>query len=182
MFSGNRQEKEIKTIREKNIKIRLSEADCERVARLCGKHGITVPQLLENFIGDLVSGTYSNGSDERDLADQWFNRCWFGMFPDKTLINFLMDDWYHEPESIFELEKDIAENTDLLEYLIKEQEEEGEDNEEEIEALKIDIQAWEDELEEIKIDFLKENPSADWEEEVAKLREWYQEKKRFIEE
>ena len=28
----------------------------------------------ENFVGDLVGGTYSNGSDERDYADQWFER------------------------------------------------------------------------------------------------------------
>ena len=37
----------------------------------------TIGELIENFAGDLVGGTYSNGSDERDYADQWFERCWF---------------------------------------------------------------------------------------------------------
>ena len=32
----------------------------------------TIGELIENFAGDLVGGTYSNGSDERDYADQWF--------------------------------------------------------------------------------------------------------------
>lgn len=27
----------------------------------------TIGELIENFAGDLVGGTYSNGSDERDM-------------------------------------------------------------------------------------------------------------------
>ena len=54
--------------------MKLSDADCDRLARKRGEHGLT--------IGDLVGGTYSNGSDERDYADQWF-----GMFPEPTLLN-----------------------------------------------------------------------------------------------
>ena len=40
---------------------------------------ILLEKRMESFVGDLVGGTYSNGSDERDYADQWFERCWFGM-------------------------------------------------------------------------------------------------------
>ena len=39
----------------------------------------------------VVFDTYSNGSDERDYADQWFERCWFGMFPEPTLLNHLLN-------------------------------------------------------------------------------------------
>jgi len=85
------QAKEIGTIKERTISIKLSDADCERISNIVGKHGITVSQLFENFIGDLVSGTYSNGSDERYMAEQWFNRCWFGIFPEETLLKYLLE-------------------------------------------------------------------------------------------
>jgi len=68
------QQKEIETIRERKITVKLSDADCDRLARKCGEHGLTIGELIENFVGDLVGGTYSNGSDERDYADQWFER------------------------------------------------------------------------------------------------------------
>ena len=35
-------------------------------------------------------GEQSNGSDERDLAERWFLRCSFGMFPDETFLRFLI--------------------------------------------------------------------------------------------
>ena len=76
--------------RERKITVKLSDADCDRLARKCGEHGLTIGELIENFVGDLVGGTYSNGSDERDYADQWFERCWFGMFPEPTLLNHLL--------------------------------------------------------------------------------------------
>ena len=85
------QQKEIETIKERTITLELSDADCERIAKKAGKHGLTVAELLENFIGDLVDGTYSNGSDERHYAERWFERCWFGAFPDATLLKYLLD-------------------------------------------------------------------------------------------
>ena len=57
----------------------------------------TIGELIENFVGDLVGGTYSNGSDERDYADQWFERCWFGMITKPTLLNHLLC-WGYDPE------------------------------------------------------------------------------------
>ena len=86
MSWGEEQQKEIETIRERKITVKLSDADCDRLARKCGKHGLTIGELIENFVGDLVGGTYSNGSDERDYADQWFERCWFGMFPEPIFL------------------------------------------------------------------------------------------------
>lgn len=55
--------KEIKTVKERSITLKLSDADCDRIAKKAGRSGLTVATLLENFIGDLVGGTYSNGSD-----------------------------------------------------------------------------------------------------------------------
>ena len=89
--------------------MKLSDADCDRLARKCGEHGLTIGELIENFVGDLVGGTYSNGSDERDYADQWFERCWFGMFPEPTLLNHLLNLGY-EPEHYL----DMLENVETI--------------------------------------------------------------------
>ena len=64
MSWGEEQQKEIETIRERKITVKLSDADCDRLARKCGEHGLTIGELIENFVGDLVGGTYSNGSDD----------------------------------------------------------------------------------------------------------------------
>lgn len=44
---------------ERKITVKLSDADCDRLARKCGKYGLTIGELIENFVGDLVGGTYS---------------------------------------------------------------------------------------------------------------------------
>ena len=109
MSWGEEQQKEIETIRERKITVKLSDADCDRLARKCGEHGLTIGELIENIVGDLVGGTYSNGSDERDYADQWFERCWFGMFPEPTLLNHLLNFGY-EPEHYL----DMLENVETI--------------------------------------------------------------------
>lgn len=53
---------------------------------------ITVSQLLESFIGDLVNGTYTNGSDERDYAQEWFERCGYGMNSEKTFLRYILEE------------------------------------------------------------------------------------------
>ena len=84
------QKEEIKTIKERNIVLNLSDKDCERISRKAATVGLTVSELLENFIGDLVAGTYSNGSDERTIANEWFERCWFSLEPDKSFLRYLI--------------------------------------------------------------------------------------------
>ena len=57
-MSYGEQQKEIETIRERKITVKLSAADCDRLAIKCGEHGLTIGELIENFVGDLVGGTY----------------------------------------------------------------------------------------------------------------------------
>ena len=90
---AGQQQEEIETIRSRTIEVRLSDADVKRISEKAAAHGLTVGELIENFIGDLVCGTYSNGSDERMYAEQWFERCWFGMFPDYTFLKYLIEQW-----------------------------------------------------------------------------------------
>ena len=99
MSYGEEQRKEIETIKKRQIKLELSDEDCDRLERKCGEYGLTIGELIENFVGDLVGGTYSNGSDERMYAQQWFERCWFGMFPEPSLLNHLLSEG-HEPQPV----------------------------------------------------------------------------------
>ena len=85
------QMREIATIKERNVIINLSDADCERLSRMCGRHSATVSELLENFIGDLVYGTYANGSDEHNIATAWLDRCYLGLQDETTFLRFLIE-------------------------------------------------------------------------------------------
>lgn len=117
---AGQQQEEIETIRSRTIEVKLSDADVKRISEKAAAHGLTVGELIENFIGDLVCGTYSNGSDERMYAEQWFERCWFGMFPDYTFLKYLIEqlgldevieaweDIENSQETIADTEKSLA--------------------------------------------------------------------------
>lgn len=168
------QQKEIETIRERTMKLKLSDADVQRLWERAGNVGLSVTELLENFIGDLVCGTYSNGSDECRLASEWFDRCWFGMFPDKTFLSYLID--CGSVESVWGLYDDIKTFVEELEYSDTHKDE---FSEEEIENLKEELNHSQKELD----DYFKE--FQDWakeekgtlEEEIVKVLKWHDEMK-----
>lgn len=163
------------TIRERKITVKLSDADCDLLAKKCGEHGLTVGELVENFIGDLVGGTYSNGSDERDYADQWFERCCFGMFPEPTLLNHLLN-WGYDPEDYLELLDNIETAEEEKKYLEGHPEEA---DEEEASYLDDDIADWEEELKSMREDWKPEKePNMD--EEITRIKTWVKQREEFI--
>lgn len=154
------------------IEVKISDENCERISRLCGQHGLTIESLFENFIEDLVCGTYSNGSDECDLIERWFNRCWFGMFPEETLLKWVLDEDI-DVKRFLELPDDIKNTYEELKCVEEHPEEYGEG---EIECLKEDIEYWEQELNEYKTEYQKKrmDDNVNWEKEVEEVREWYE--------
>lgn len=175
MFNGEQQKKEIETIRERNITVKLSDADCERLVRKCGEHGLTVGELIANFVGDLVGGTYSNGSDERMFADQWFDRCWFGMFPEDTLLRDLLFRGYN-PE-------DYLNALDILESAVEDKKKAAEHpedyDEEEISYIDDDIETWEEKLKDMRADWKPEKePNMD--EELEIIKKWVKERRNLM--
>ena len=96
MTPRGRQEAEIKTIKPRNITINLSDADVERLFGKTYVNGITPSELIEGFLGDLLDGTYSNGSDERMLADEYFERCCYGMGADYTFLRWALEFEYYD--------------------------------------------------------------------------------------
>ena len=172
MSWGEEQKKEIETIRERKITVKLSDADCDRLARKCGEHGLTIGELIENFVGDLVGGTYSNGSDERDYADQWFERCWFGMFPEPTLLNHLLNFGY-EPEHYLDMLENVDCYNSVDEYIASEKED--------LESYKADLEEALEELKDMREDWKPEKePNMD--EEIELIKKWVKEREDFINE
>lgn len=112
MNNGKEQQLEIKTIKERTIEIKLSDADVERLYKKAGSASLSVSELLENFVGDLVDGTYNNGPDERAALNNWFERCYFGMFPEESFLKYLIDQ--DTIEEFLELYNDMRSSIDQM--------------------------------------------------------------------
>ena len=167
-----RQKIEIASIKERTVKLNLSDADCYRIAEYAGKVNLTVGELLENFIGDLVDGTYSNGSDERDLADQWYKRCYFGMFPEKTFLRYLLEN----DEDV----EDFITACDEKKYY----EDHPEEYAEEIAEAKEDGETmlwFEQEYHSFTDEFFEKNSELDIEKEIDRCRKWQSELESLME-
>ena len=168
------QQKEIKTIKERNILVKLSDADCERLLSKCGEHGLTVGELIENFIGDLVGGTYSNGSDERMYAEQWFDRCWFGIFSEPTLLNHLLC-FGDDPENYLNILDNIDTATKEKEYLA----EHAEEADEGAQYLDDDIESWRQELKDMIADW-KPDREPNMNQEIEIIKKWIKEREDLM--
>ena len=57
-----------------NIKVNLSDKDYKNLKEYARSYNISLSQLIEAFIKDLVSSDESNGSDERRIANEWYGR------------------------------------------------------------------------------------------------------------
>ena len=169
------QNKEIETIRPKNITINLSEEDCRRISLRAANYDLTVGELLENFIGDLVDGTYSNGSDERAYAQAWAERCWFGIDTDNPEVKIIR--WVGDEYVDLEYLQTVLSQMEHCENVILE-----DPDYEYIEEYKQDLDAWKEELENYKKSYLEYNPEGDWENDFPKLKNWMEETERFVKE
>ena len=62
-----------------DLKVSLTDKALIELKALAYKAGFKSPgELLSSFIGDLTGWGYTNGSDERDYAERWYERS-FGM-------------------------------------------------------------------------------------------------------
>lgn len=85
------QKKEIETVRPWKFEVNFSTADVERLFKKAYSNGITPEVLISSYIGDLVGGTYTNGSDERDLAEKYFERCGYDFIP-KSFLSWALNE------------------------------------------------------------------------------------------
>lgn len=110
MTMREQQEKEIATIKERTFKLHLSDEDVKRLWEKAGSVGMTAGELLTSFVGDLVDGTYSHGSDERMYAEQWFDRCGFAYEAEKTFLRYLLE--YGEIDDLLQCVDYLAQSSD----------------------------------------------------------------------
>lgn len=167
--------------------------------------------FIENFVGDLVGGTYSNGSDERDYADRWFERCWFGMFPEPTLLNHLLCFGYDPEDYLNTLDniETIKEDIKITEKNIAEPSDEWKDivyhkynddrtsyecvpcynsvdeyiasEKECLEEYQDDLKCQEEELKDMSADW-KPEKEPNMDEEIELIKKWVKEREDFINE
>lgn len=76
---------------QRNILVKIHSDEVDELYVKVGKIGISVQELFENFIADLIDGIYSNGSDERMYINEWFERCSFGGVSYNTFLSYLLD-------------------------------------------------------------------------------------------
>lgn len=157
--------------KKRTIAVNLTDEECDALARKCGAIRLTVGELIESFINDLVDGSRSNGSDEREYADQWFERCFL---EEQTLLNHLLCYGY-EPEDYLELLDNIETAQEEKTYLREHPEEAGE----EAQYIDDDIVCWEDELKDLRADW-KPDYEPKMDEEIEIIRKWVREKEDLI--
>lgn len=93
MNNYERQAAEIATIKPRSFTLELSDADVKRLYEKTAADGITPAQLLEGFIGDLLDGTYTHGSDERELASAYYDRCCYEFSRTGSLLEWALYDY-----------------------------------------------------------------------------------------
>lgn len=58
---NDQQREEMKTVKERSFTLRLSDEDVQLLFEKSAMAGMAPGELLENFVGDLVYGTWCNG-------------------------------------------------------------------------------------------------------------------------
>lgn len=61
----------------REIRVKIDDEELEELEGILERYDMTPKELLQGFIGDLIDGKYSNGSDERMLAEEYFTRAYW---------------------------------------------------------------------------------------------------------
>ena len=85
--------RDAETVRGRTFMIELSNGDMVDFSRLAKEHGTTPTEILQGFICDLIDGTQTRGSDERDLAQRYFDRCCYSLGMPQTFLSWLLQEW-----------------------------------------------------------------------------------------
>ena len=148
--------------------LELLKADYMDVCKLSAVYGVSVEELLENFLCDLVYGKGSNGSDECYHARKWFDRCWFGMNAEatNTFLKYLIenadvDDFIERYQHLKECEEELENWTEQHLEL------------EEAEALQKEIDYQREIVKEYYADYMKEvDKPESYEDGAAAIMKW----------
>lgn len=106
------QQKEIESIKPRHFVLELSDADVERLYEKAYSSSATPEQVLKDFVGNLVCGTYTSGSDEVETANAYFGRTYWALEGD--FLAWAMEEYQlDDVKEAMEIRDDASEN---LEY------------------------------------------------------------------
>lgn len=159
-------------IYECKLTLKLTGEDADRLCRKAGEAGISVPELLEEFIGDLIDGRHTGGSDERDYVDMWFYRRYNMLCDDDGFVRYVL--MYEDAERLLDIQQYIKDDEpDLLDEEFKE----------DWDNIRENVDAWKSELEKVYADFLewsgRERTEGSLEEDMQRLAAWKEGVERF---
>ena len=87
---------EAQSIRPRPLYVPLSDKTTTAIAEKAARNGTTVSEIVSGFINDLVDGAQTRGSDERMLANEYFERCCYSWDDENTFIKSLIDGGFLE--------------------------------------------------------------------------------------
>lgn len=86
------------TLRERDVKLKLTDEEVESLCREAARRNTTVEELLEDFVANLTGSIRNRGSDERELAYQYVERCIYSFDDNESFLQWLSV--YDELESV----------------------------------------------------------------------------------
>lgn len=172
MYGQNTRETSV--IKKRTFILPLSDAEVTRLYKLCGKAGLSPEELLASFVGDLVCGIHTNGSDEREYALGWFERCGFEYTAEKNL-RYLLN--LGEEEAVIECCQELQDLKDELRDELL--------DEASLEEIHLEIKQKSEWLQQIWTEYLRvsRNPTdLTLEDSMTKLLDWYSHLQQYLEE
>lgn len=158
---------------QKTIKVKLNEDTCRQLTVLCGMNGLTVGQLIENFIRDLT-GINSNGSDEHMYANAWFDRCNF--FAEDSLLSDLLERDYSTIEEFIDTLDEIM----YVEQEIVDISEHPENyTQDDILLMRNELSYLQNIYKDMTDSYMDQHPNANLEKETEAVKKWYAESISF---
>ena len=103
-------------LKERKFTVELTDKTLIDFVELCYRDGTTPAEVLGGFINDLVCGSHTRGSDERELASEYYDRCGYGYFyRPRDFLQWALA--YDEVEKIADYLEDIAETEKEIAFL-----------------------------------------------------------------
>lgn len=145
----------------RSVPVRMSDSDLKALSEKCGRSGISVQELFETFVGDLIGGTFYSGSDESMYADQWYERHGFSWMNEDSLLSHILS--YGSADTVDDFITAWEERAHFKDH--PEELEEDQD------------QWWEDDIRDT-LEGYKGEPTED---DIKSLREWLDEFRKLSE-
>lgn len=77
------------TLRERDVKLKLTDEEVASLCREAARRNTTVEELLEDFVANFTGSIRNRGSDEREYAYQYVERCIYSFDDNESFLQWL---------------------------------------------------------------------------------------------